>query len=248
MASATGGLVSQQDSSEIATGLTAAEERQAVQVGNRLLDLGLPVGVEDRLGDACLRTAVVADEDVGDAAVFDGLEAIAGGVLPDFAVCTAGPSEGESTGTPGMHALEQQIIPPSSDLSPAKRSSQPQRSGGCERETHHTRRRPRRTSNDSSSSSLPEAWPSPRRSSPACSASSACPACGSCPVPPRNLRQSVLREASGCLQVAKSRRSGCVRRRRTIQCSHSKSCVSTGMSSCLSVRSASFCGICGSTP
>jgi hypothetical protein len=77
----------------MAAGRTAAEQRQALQVRKRLLDLGLPVRVEDGLGDAGLRAAVVADEDVGDAAVFDGLEAVAGGVLPDLAVWRASMSE-----------------------------------------------------------------------------------------------------------------------------------------------------------
>lgn len=67
--------------------LTAPEERQAAQLCQSLADLRLPLGLQRRLVQALLSAAMVADKDVGDATVFRVLEAVADGMLPDFASC-----------------------------------------------------------------------------------------------------------------------------------------------------------------
>lgn len=65
--------------------LTSAEQRNALQTCQRLLDLALALGVKGGLGGTGPSAAPVADEDVGDAGVVDAFKAVAGRVPPMIA-------------------------------------------------------------------------------------------------------------------------------------------------------------------
>lgn len=86
-------------------------------------DLGLLLRLQARFGQAFLSSTVVADKDIRDGTVAGVSETVTDGVLPDFAGCSEGLNRQNQTllrAIRRVELLEQQIIAPSSSLSPVR--------------------------------------------------------------------------------------------------------------------------------
>lgn len=107
---------------------TAPEQGQTAELGKGVRNFRLLLRLQARFGQAFFSSTVVADKDVRDRAVAGVFETAADGVLPDFAGCSEGLNRQNQTSLGqfgASNALEQQIIAPSSSLSPARPFRQP---------------------------------------------------------------------------------------------------------------------------